>query len=116
MQVPLREIARFVGTAETVDLLDRVTIYRDGMEPAALDLMEGELDRRGITRMEIAAHGAAVRAEAILLPDGTARQCSLCARPAVARGWGWHRLWGRVPAFPRAFYFCAAHQPEEKSA
>ena len=75
----------FVG-AETEELLDRVTVYREGMEPAALDLMEGELDRRGVTRAQIAEHDAKQRAAAIMLPDGTAMRCSFCDRPAVPPG------------------------------
>ena len=37
-----------------------------------------------------------------MLPDGTAVRCSFCHRPAVAEGWGWHRLWGVLPLFPPA--------------
>ena len=111
MIVPLREIARFVRAATTDELLDRVTVYRDGMEPAALDLMEGELDRRGVTRRQIAEHDAKVRAVAVLRPDGTARRCERCDRPAVVRSRGWHRVFGVVPVFRRTFYLCDAHTP-----
>ncbi len=116
MQLPLREIARFVRSAETDDLLDRVTVYREGMEPAALDLMEGELDRRGVTREQIAEHDARQRAVAIMRPDGTARRCELCDRPAVVREWGWHRMWGRIPTFPRTFFHCAVHRKRASNA
>ena len=105
----LKAVAKYIRKAETEDLLDRVTIYREGMEPAALDLMEGELDRRGVTREEIAEHDAFRRATAILLDDGTALRCSFCDRPAVVRAWGWHRLFGRLPIFPRRFAWCAVH-------
>ncbi|HJZ60309.1 MAG TPA: hypothetical protein VKE74_35525, partial [Gemmataceae bacterium] len=103
--------------AETEDLLDRVTVYREGMEPAALDLMEMELDRRGWSREEIAEHDRQRRETAIMLPDGTAMRCSFCDRPAVLHGWGWHRLFGRVPVFPWIFAYCDLHNtrkpPEE---
>jgi hypothetical protein len=116
----LKRVAEFIRRAHTEELLDRVTVYREGMEPAALDLMEGELDRRGVTREEIAAHGEARWARAIRLPDGTALRCSFCTRPAVERGRGWHRLFGRVPVFPRIFAYCEVHarrtQPETNPA
>ncbi len=105
----LKRVAEYIRKAETEDLLDRVTVYREGMEPAALDLMEGELDQRGITRHEIAEHDAARRTTAIMLPDGTAMRCSFCDRPAVVRGWGWHWVFGRVPVFPTRFAYCSYH-------
>lgn len=109
MDFDLKRVAAYVRGAETEELLDRVTVYRAGMEPAALDLMEMELDRRGVTRDEIAEHDRVRRASAILLPDGTAVRCDFCDRPAVVRTWGWHRLWGRVPVFPRVFAYCGRH-------
>ena len=109
MRFDIRAVAAYVRRADTEDLLDRVTVYREGMEPAALDLMEGELDRRGVTREEIADHDRERRATAILLPDGTAVRCSFCDRPAVARRWGWHWVFGRVPVFPWRFRRCGAH-------
>lgn len=112
MRFDIRKVAAYVRRADTEELLDRVTVYRDGMEPAALDLMEGELDRRGVSREEIADHDRDRRATAILLPDGTAARCTFCDRPAVARRWGWHRLWGRVPVFPRLFRRCPDHGGE----
>ncbi|MBX9622374.1 MAG: hypothetical protein K2X82_01020 [Gemmataceae bacterium] len=109
MHFDIRRVAAYVRRADTEELLDRVTVYREGMEPAALDLMEGELDRRGVTRADIADHDEARRATALILPDGTAARCSFCDRPAARRGWGWHRLWGRLPVFPRVFLRCEAH-------
>jgi hypothetical protein len=109
MRLDLRKVAEFIRRAETEELLDRVTVYREGMEPAALDLMEGELDRRGLTRADIADHDAARRQTAVFLPDGTAVRCSFCFRPAVIQARGWHKLFGRVPIFPRLFARCAIH-------
>jgi len=109
MRLDLRRVAEFIRRAETEELLDRVTIYREGMEPAALDLMEGELDRRGVSRLEMAEHDANRRATAIMLPDGTAVRCSFCFRPAVVQARGWHRLFGLLPIFPRLFARCAIH-------
>lgn len=109
MEFNLKRVAEFVRRAETEELLDRVTVYREGMEPAALDLMEGELDRRGVTREQIAAHDARHRETAIMLPDGTAMRCSFCDRPAAARAVRFHRLFGRIPVFPMRFAYCEFH-------
>jgi hypothetical protein len=117
MELNLKLVAEFIRGAETEDLLDRVTVYREGMEPAALDLMEMELDRRGVTREAIAEHDRQRRERAIMLPDGTAMRCSFCDRPAVVRTIGWHRLFGRIPIFPWKFAYCDEHDthkpPEE---
>jgi hypothetical protein len=111
MDFNLRRVAAFIRKADNEELLDRVTIYRGGMEPAALDLMEGELDRRGVSRDAIMEHQQERLRTAILLPDGTAMRCSFCNRPAVVRGRGWHRLFRRVPVYPRVFAYCAGHRP-----
>ena len=115
MRFDLKRVAEFIRRAETEELLDRVTVYREGMEPAALDLMEGELDRRGVTREDIVEHNAYRRATAIMLPDRTAVRCSFCNRPAVVSGRGWHKLFGRVPIFPRFFAYCSVHDRRKTS-
>ena len=109
MKLDLRRVAEFIRKADNEELLDCITIYRAGMEPAALDLMEGELDRRGITRDEIAEHNEDRLLTAILLPDGTALRCNFCRQPAVIRAQGWHKLFQRVPFFPRCFAYCTTH-------
>lgn len=109
LRFELKAVAEYTRKATTEELLDRVTVYRAGMEPVALDLMEGELDRRGITRDEIAEHDSRRRETALILPDGTAMRCSRCDRPAVWRGWRWHRLFGRIPVFPRYVALCDIH-------
>lgn len=101
-----------VRQATTEDLLDRVTAYRAGMEPAALEIIEAELRGRGVGRAEIEAHDARRRQEGIFAPDGVAARCSFCHRPAVAQGWGWHRLWRLLPLFPRPLRWCSEHRPE----
>jgi hypothetical protein len=115
MRLDLARVAEFIRRAETEELLDRVTVYRAGMEPAALDLMEGELDRRGVTRKDIAAHASDRLETAIMLGDGTALRCSFCACPAIVRAGGWHRLFGRIPIFPRIFAYCEEHMPAKKN-
>jgi hypothetical protein len=98
-----------VRSATTEDLVDRVTAYRAGMEPEALDIIEAELRARGVAADQIDAHAERCRRETLQLPDGTAAKCSFCYRPAVARAWGWHYLWGLVPIFPRPFRYCREH-------
>lgn len=98
----------------TEDLLDRVTVYRAGMEPEALAILEAELRDRGVTAAQIHMHSRSVGERCLRYSDGTALQCSFCRRPAIAIGWGWHRLWGRLPLFPRRFRYCADHQPHHE--
>src|SRR5689334_7294684 len=87
--------------AETEDLLDRVTVYRAGMEPDALYVIEEELRRRGVTAADIDAHARRREESGLGEAGGLPARCSFCARPAVGRRWGWHRLWGLLPVFPR---------------
>jgi hypothetical protein len=93
--------------ATTEDLLDRVTVQREGMEPEALGIFEDELRRRGVGREQIEQ---AAQRQVLRDQDGVAVACSFCRLPAVARGWGWHWLWGRLPLFPRRFNFCEEHR------
>jgi hypothetical protein len=109
MELDLRKVANYTRRADTEELLDRVTVYRDEMEPAAVDLIEGELARRGLTPEEIADHDAQRRGSLIRRPDGSVRRCGFCDRPAVLEAWGWHRLWGKLPLFPRRFTYCETH-------
>jgi hypothetical protein len=99
--------------ADTDDLLDRVTAYRDGMEPEAIDLIEMELRRRGVTADEIERHGEQYR-DCLRDQAGNVLMCSWCRKPAVSEEWGWHRIWNLVPAFPRRYRYCAEHRPVEE--
>ena len=111
MDLDLKKVAAFMRGAADEDLLDRVTLYRDQMEPAALDLFEGELSRRGYNDEEIVAHGADFGSDAIQNKDGTIARCNFCSRPAVRQARGWHKLWGKIPLFPRLFAYCRTHAP-----
>ena len=110
MEFDLKKVAEYIHRAESEDLLDRVTVYRDGMEPAAVDLMEGELARRGVRPADIEDHDRRRRETAIMLPDGTAMRCSFCDRPAVIQARGWFRLWRKIPVFPWVFAYCETHR------
>jgi hypothetical protein len=98
-----------VRNADTEDLLERVTAYRAGMEPEAIEMIEAELLERGVAAVEIAALEERWRLEGVLLEDGAVAKCSFCPRPAVKQGWGWHRLWGMLPLFPRQMHYCTDH-------
>lgn len=100
-----------IRQADTADLLDRITAYRNGMEPEAVALIEDELQRRGVDAAAINEHRQAYERTCLFDADGTPMMCSFCRLPAVARGWGWHRLWKLVPLFPRRFRYCKKHQP-----
>ena len=103
-----------VRKATTADLLDRITFFRGGMEPEAVTMIKAELADRGVTVAQIAEH-AAQFVEGIVFPDGTPARCTHCGGPAVAQGWGWHRLFNKVPVFPRYLYYCRAHSSERKN-
>ena len=100
-----------VRQASTEDLLDRVTVWRYGMEPEALDLIEAELRQRGVDPGEVEAHAERRKADVVPGSRGMAAVCYLCDRPAVERRWVWGKFWRLVPLFPRRAYVCAEHRP-----
>jgi hypothetical protein len=103
-----------VRAADTEDLLDRVTAFRDGMEPEAVNIIEEELANRGIDSDDIKRHASEICSDMLRDSDGWAYRCSFCNRPAVERRWGWHRLWGMAPIpIPRLYNYCRAHRPEQ---
>jgi hypothetical protein len=116
MQFDAQRVLINIRQAETDDLLDRVTVYREEMEPAAILMIESELARRGVYSEDIEEHGRERADRIVRRPDGTAQPCSFCHRPAVRQAWGWHRMWGKLPVFPRLFAYCEQHQPEEVAA
>jgi len=109
MDLNLKKVAVYIRKAETETLLDRVTVFRTEMEPAALDLMKGELSRRGVSEGMIAEYGELKGRDVVLDSAGEARRCHFCDRPAVQRGRGWFKLWRKIPLFPRMFYRCEVH-------
>ena len=121
MRLDLERVRQNAREASTDDLLDRVTVYRKGMEPEALAILEEELQDRGIGPEEMRAHAERRDLECLFLEDGTAAPCSFCHAPALAEGWGWHwvsvMIWGKrrpiVPVFPRFYRYCAAHLPAD---
>jgi ATP-dependent helicase YprA (DUF1998 family) len=109
MQFDPERVRANVARAGTEDLLDRVTVYRAGIEAEALAIIEEELRTRGVGAAELADH--ARRREGALQGADLAVKCAHCSRPAVLRTWGWHRLWGVLPVFPRRLALCEVHRP-----
>ena len=96
-----KRVRENVRKAETEDLLDRVTVYRAGMEPDALYVIEEELRQRGVTAADIDAHARRREEAGLCDNDGIAAQLFvvLRGRPWCGAG-GWHKLWGLLPLFP----------------
>jgi hypothetical protein len=91
------------------DLLNRVTVFRNQMEPEAVNIIEAELRSRGVTAAQQLAHADKFTDGVIVRTDGTVAYCSFCRQPAIAQRWGWHRLWGKVPLFPKRVHDCSQH-------
>ncbi len=109
MEFDLGRLMANVRAATTEDLLDRVTVYRAGLEPEALPVILEELRRRGVTPETIVEHEE-TRGEVLVDSQGVARTCARCPRPAVVCEWGFHKLFGKVPLFARPFYLCEQHR------
>jgi hypothetical protein len=103
-----------VHEAATEDLLDRITVFRRGLEPEAVELIEDELWSRGISDAEVRAHAEQLRSEVLWEEPGRAASCSYCGRPAVSRERRWHRLWGLLPVFPRWVNCCRLHSARSR--
>ena len=113
MNLDLRIVAENIRKTDTEELLDRVTVYRAGMEPAAVDLIYAELSNRGVHEDQIAEHHHQRQTDVLFQADGTAIVCSFCDRPAIVQAQGWHKLWGKVPLFPRLLAYCDRHATVE---
>jgi hypothetical protein len=111
MRIDLERIRENIRQATTEDLLDRATIYREGMEAEALDIIERELQQRGVSWDARSEHERKRREETLFDSQGLPMKCYRCRRPAVVETRGWHRLWGVLPLFPRRFAWCAEHRP-----
>src|SRR5262249_22631366 len=72
-----------VRHASTEDLLDRVTVWRQGMVPSVVEMIEEELRRRGVTPEAQEAHAQERGREVIPGPGGLPLRCEKCDRAAV---------------------------------
>jgi len=113
MEFDPKRVEANARAASTEDLLDRVTVFRDGMEPEALPILKAELRARGVSEEAIRAHEEQRFGAGVIEAKGLAARCCQCFRPAVARVMHWHRLWGRLPVFPMLDYFCEEHRPKK---
>jgi hypothetical protein len=111
MQINQERIRANIQEAATEDLLDRATVFREGIEAPALELIEEELRHRGIDRDAVAEHERRRRETTLFDVQGIALKCHRCRRPAVIQTRGWHRWWGLLPLFPRRFAWCEEHRP-----
>lgn len=105
----LAPVSIFAGTATTEELIDRVTAFRADQDDDALRVFESELTRRGVNRESIDSRQRDLNETLVTRADGSALACAFCDRPAEAEIWAWHRLWGKVPIFPRPMAVCPAH-------
>jgi len=108
-----RQLIR-IRDAETQDLMAEATIYRPGMEQDALREIDAELRDRGVTPAELLDYAAERQPNLLLDGYGLPWQCSFCKQPAESEGWGWHRMWGKVPVLPRWFRWCRTHVPRNE--
>ena len=115
MELDLERVRENVRKSSTEDLLDRATVYRSGVEPAALPVILEELRSRGVTPEDVVAYEQTFPG-VVRDAEGVARSCSRCRKPAVTAEWGWHRMFGRLPVFPRKFYLCEVHRTVKESA
>jgi len=111
MKPDLERVRANVREATTEDLLDRATVYRGGMEPETLEIIDAELRSRGVTPEAIVTHETVRGVGLVKGPDGLPRVCARCGRPATWEGWKWGRLWWLLPLFPRWAALCDEHRP-----
>jgi len=111
LEFNLERMQRNVSESSTEDLLDRITAYRAGMEPEAVEIIERELQERGLRRENIRLHAEERFRQGVQMQEEPAPMCSFCRRPSVTVGIGWHKLWGLVPIFPWRYQYCSIHLP-----
>jgi hypothetical protein len=109
MHLDLEKLRANVRAATNEDLLDRATVYREQMEPEALDLIDEELRARDISDEEIAEHAEHRQQTMLWWPDGVPMKCHYCHCPAVAREWRWVWWRGLIPLFPNLLPCCEEH-------
>jgi hypothetical protein len=103
-------VRKNVEEATTTDLLERATVFREGMELEALELIETELRRRGISFKEQAEFDAAQEHAVLRDAAGLPLSCFKCSQLAVEIHWVWHWA-GIIPIFRARRSFCATHRP-----
>jgi tRNA 2-selenouridine synthase SelU len=115
MNLDVERVRENAARSSTEDLICRVTVFRAGMEPEALVVIEDELERRGVSRDELDRRWRELSASALRDAQGQPLRCAHCDRPAIARRREWWRLLRLIPLFPWDAPVCAAHSPGEQS-
>src|SRR5438270_12218737 len=110
MQFDGEKVRANVRAAPAEDLLDRATVWRDNLEPEALDIVEAVLRERGIRPEELEAHARRRTDEGIRYHSGAAAICYCCPNPAVERKWVWWRFLNLLPLVPLRVSVCAEHR------
>lgn len=116
-KVELDRVRENVLKATSEDLINRVTVYRGGMDPDAVLVIEAELATRGVTPAAIREQNNAP--DLLRDQNGVALTCFLCDRPAVVEVDDHVSLWGgllgymlgsiEIPQFSRRY--CREHRP-----
>lgn len=104
MKLDGEAVKAWIRQAGTEELLDRATVYRDDMEPEAVDWIAAELARRDVSAEQMREHVQANLERQIVRRDGSVARCWFCQRPAAKRAW---RLRSRV--VPLRIYVCTEH-------
>ena len=110
MQLDLEKVRIYAKNADNRALLDRVTVFKQGMETAAIEIIKKELLQRGISQSDINQHENTYKDLVILGPEGLPRLCKKCALPAISREWGWLKVFGILPILPWQNLFCEDHK------
>jgi hypothetical protein len=110
MEQDMDRVRANVKAASTQDLIERVTASRAGMEPAAILIIEDELERRGVSAAELVRHRQEWESKGLRDAQGRPLACWWCARPAVTRKRTWWRLWRLIPLFPVTLPACEDHR------
>jgi hypothetical protein len=108
MSIDTERVRQNAQKAITEELLDRLTVFRAGMEPEAIDIIEAELTRRGVTQEKIDEYDRLRRAKGLVGGD-VPRKCNFCDRPAVIRAWGLSHGRSLMPIWPWRFNYCEEH-------
>src|SRR5262245_26481679 len=104
MDVDFERVRQNAEKASTEELLDRVTVFRGGMEPKALEIIEAELVSRGVSPEKIAEFEQLRRQDGLVGGD-IPRTCSYCDRPAVVQAWGFAHGRSMLPIIPWRFNY-----------
>lgn len=106
------KVLQFASKASTRELLDRVTLFRKGMETEAIEILEKELSRRGVSPRDCQEHQEKWAPKILWDSEGLPRTCCKCQNPATSLGKAWVRFFGLIPLIPYRAAFCEDHLPK----